>query len=66
MAAYKPCHAISHSTQFLVREGADGREVAGVDWEFNAWGGLYGDYSKDVKIASAILEVTRRVDGRVS
>ncbi|KAL6769952.1 hypothetical protein ACKKBG_A33015 [Auxenochlorella protothecoides x Auxenochlorella symbiontica] len=41
---------------FLVREGADGREVAGVDWEFNAWGGLYGDYSKDVKIASAILE----------
>ena len=45
------------SPQFVVRDGAAGREVAGVDWEFNAWGGLYDDFSLDKLVASRICEV---------
>ncbi|KAK2077023.1 hypothetical protein QBZ16_005251 [Prototheca wickerhamii] len=41
---------------FVVRDGAAGREVAGVDWEFNAWGGLYDDFSLDKLVASRICE----------
>ena len=34
--------------QFVVRDSADGkRELAGVDWRFNAWGGLKGGLYKD-------------------
>lgn len=42
--------------QFLVREGTEGREVAGMDWAFNAWGGLYDDYGLDRQIGSSILK----------
>jgi agmatine deiminase len=35
----------------------DGRgNLAGVDWPFNAYGGLYDDYEEDAAIASRILE----------
>lgn len=46
------------SLQFVVRDGAAGREVAGVDWEFNAWGGLYDDFSLDKLVASSICNVS--------
>jgi agmatine deiminase len=31
-------------------------EVAGVDWIFNGWGGLHGEFAADADIARAVLE----------
>src|SRR6185437_1497370 len=31
--------------------------LRGVDWRFNAWGGLYDDWSRDERAASKVLEV---------
>jgi agmatine deiminase len=31
-------------------------EVRGIDWEFNAWGGLYSDYSQDQQVARQVLD----------
>jgi agmatine deiminase len=51
--------------QFVVRdegEGSSRRSVAGVDWQFNAWGGkeggLYPTWDKDQQVAGRILEVS--------
>lgn len=33
-------------------------EVRGIDWEFNAWGGLYSDYSQDQNVARQVLDQT--------
>eukprot|EP00246_Nothoceros_aenigmaticus_P006928 TRINITY_DN2035_c0_g1_i1.p1 TRINITY_DN2035_c0_g1~~TRINITY_DN2035_c0_g1_i1.p1 ORF type:complete len:313 (+),score=40.31 TRINITY_DN2035_c0_g1_i1:285-1223(+) len=49
---------------FVVREkfksGAEVvRDVAGIKWTFNAWGGLYNDWSQDQLVALKILEVER-------
>lgn len=33
-------------------------EVRGIDWEFNAWGGLYMDYSQDQQVARQVLDQT--------
>ncbi len=42
----------------------DGREVRGVDWDFNAWGGLfdglYFPWDKDDAVAGKICEIERR------
>ncbi len=42
---------------FVVREGARGRSLRGVNWRFNAWGGevdgLYPDYERDDAFAAA-------------
>ena len=35
-----------------------GGRLAGVDWQFNAWGGLYEDYADDASVAARILERT--------
>lgn len=38
----------------------DGRgDVRGVDWEFNAWGGLYAVWEQDALVARKILELER-------
>ncbi|HEY9215752.1 MAG TPA: agmatine deiminase, partial [Ancylobacter sp.] len=37
---------------------AEGR-VRGVDWGFNAWGGLYGPYDQDELVAAKVLEIER-------
>ncbi|XP_031491466.1 agmatine deiminase [Nymphaea colorata] len=51
---------------FVVRDkssspGYDGQRVAGIDWNFNCWGGLgdccYRDWSKDILVARKILEI---------
>jgi agmatine deiminase len=39
---------------FLV-DGAGGRR--GVDWRFNAWGGLYDSWDRDERVARKILEI---------
>eukprot|EP00744_Colponema_vietnamica_P019006 GILI01026864.1.p1 GENE.GILI01026864.1~~GILI01026864.1.p1 ORF type:complete len:385 (+),score=69.60 GILI01026864.1:52-1155(+) len=51
---------------FVVRSSAPtendpvrGSKVAGVHWDFNAWGGLYSNPSKDKKVAQKILEIER-------
>ncbi|KAL2620209.1 hypothetical protein R1flu_000414 [Riccia fluitans] len=53
---------------FVVRDApfsglGNTREVAGVDWKFNAWGGyfggLYRDWTLDQLVASKILELER-------
>ncbi len=31
-------------------------EVRGIDWEFNAWGGLYADYGQDQGVARRVLD----------
>ena len=61
------CPAADHSPpplgntalQMVVRDGAaDGSAaVAGVDWDFNAWGGLYASCSRDQEVARRILEL---------
>jgi len=40
-------------------------EVRGVDWNFNAWGGVYGDFKDDNNLARNIMcrERMSRVDG---
>ena len=38
----------------------DGKgNIAGVDWQFNAWGGNYADYHADAKLAEGILNATQ-------
>ncbi len=39
---------------FLIGAGS---ELRGVDWRFNAWGGLYDDWSRDERAAAKVLEV---------
>ena len=45
---------------FVVRDGAQGRELRGVNWRFNAWGGevdgLYPDYEQDDAFAEKFAE----------
>ena len=45
---------------FVVRDGVEGREVRGINWHFNAWGGdvdgLYPDYEQDDAFAAAFAE----------
>ena len=48
--------------QFVVKdEGGGKRSLAGVKWQFNAWGGLegglYDNWDNDQKVAGHILEV---------
>jgi agmatine/peptidylarginine deiminase len=53
--------------QFVVKDsdggGSSGRSVAGVDWQFNAWGGheggLYPCWDRDQQVASTILQARR-------
>ncbi|HEY3730967.1 MAG TPA: agmatine deiminase [Steroidobacteraceae bacterium] len=33
--------------------------VRGVQWRFNAWGGLYGDFRSDQQVAQKVLELSR-------
>ena len=33
--------------------------VRGVDWEFNAWGGLYATWDQDSLVAQKVLEIER-------
>jgi len=33
--------------------------LRGVDWRFNAWGGLYSDWERDERAAAKVLEVER-------
>jgi agmatine deiminase len=40
---------------FVVNEAG---EVRGVQWQFNAWGGLYRDYQRDNQVAQKVLELT--------
>ncbi len=37
----------------------DAGVVRGIDWTFNAWGGMYADYEHDKLIAQKILEIER-------
>lgn len=37
----------------------NGSELRAVDWEFNAWGGLYIDYSLDEQVAQKVAEIER-------
>lgn len=37
----------------------NGKEVRAVDWEFNAWGGLYTDFSLDQLVAQKVAEIER-------
>jgi agmatine deiminase len=39
----------------FVVDGAGGRR--GVDWRFNAWGGLYDSWDRDERVARKILEI---------
>lgn len=32
-------------------------DLRGVDWEFNAWGGLYADWARDNRVAQKVIEL---------
>ena len=40
--------------------------VRGVDWEFNAWGGIYPDYTLDNQVAAQVLEIANLAGYRTS
>jgi agmatine deiminase len=40
----------------FVRNGTS-KEIAGVDWLFNGWGGLHQDWSLDAGVAAAVVEL---------
>jgi agmatine deiminase len=42
---------------FLTGVGPDAKGLRGVDWRFNAWGGLYADWSRDERAAAKVLEI---------
>ncbi|TVT98356.1 hypothetical protein EJB05_56360, partial [Eragrostis curvula] len=39
--------------------GLEEQTIAGIDWQFNAWGGIYDDCSLDSDVAKKILEMER-------
>lgn len=45
-----------HGPAFVVRERAGEREMAVVDWGFNAWGGKYPPYDDDDAVPTRIAE----------
>lgn len=42
--------------QFVTRDGPNGTELAGVDWGFDAYGGLNDEHDLDDKIAACICK----------
>ena len=57
-----------HGPIFLVREGQGFRELAVVDWNYNAWGGKYPPYDLDDRVPAHIaqlLNIPRFVPGIV-
>ncbi|PUZ47549.1 hypothetical protein GQ55_7G174500 [Panicum hallii var. hallii] len=42
-----------------VESGIEKQTIAGIDWQFNAWGGIYDDWSLDSDIAKKMLEIER-------
>ncbi|PVH35435.1 hypothetical protein PAHAL_7G182900 [Panicum hallii] len=42
-----------------VESGIEKQTIAGIDWQFNAWGGIYDDWSLDSDIAKKIVEIER-------
>ncbi len=48
-----------HGPTFVVRESEGRRELGGIDWIYNAWGGKYPPYDLDAKIAAYVCEVAR-------
>ncbi|XP_062185725.1 agmatine deiminase [Phragmites australis] len=46
---------------FITRKGGPDSEqtIAGIDWQFNAWGGIYDDWSLDSDVAKKIVEIER-------
>ncbi|CAL5031575.1 unnamed protein product [Urochloa decumbens] len=47
---------------FVTREVESGitkQTIAGIDWQFNAWGGIYDDWSLDSDVAKKIVEIER-------
>ncbi len=45
-----------HGPTFLTRSNGPGRELAGVKWEYNAWGGKYPPYDLDNAAGTAMCE----------
>ena len=41
---------------FLTPAGGGASGLRGVDWHFNAWGGLYEDWARDERVAAKVLE----------
>lgn len=57
-----------HGPTFLVRERKGVRELAAVDWNYNAWGGKYPPYDLDDQVPShiaGVLNIPRFVPGVV-
>ncbi|CAN6248977.1 unnamed protein product [Urochloa humidicola] len=42
-----------------VESGTTKKTIAGIDWQFNAWGGIYDDWSLDSDVAKKIVEIER-------
>ena len=42
--------------QFVTRDGNNGKEIAGVNWGFDAYGGMNDEHEKDDEIARCICK----------
>ncbi len=45
-----------HGAIFVVRESGGRRELAATDWDYNAWGGKYPPFERDVEIPRRMAE----------
>ena len=43
-----------HGPTFLVRDGDAGRELGGVDWIYDAWGGKYPPFDLDARVGERV------------
>lgn len=44
-------------TFIIKKEDINNNSIAGIDWIFNAWGGLLPSWEKDEQVASRVLEI---------
>jgi len=46
-----------HGPTFVVRDDDGRRELGGIDWIYNAWGGKYPPFANDAKVAARVCEI---------
>ena len=57
---YNDCWTRDNGPTFLLNDKT--KELRGVHWDFNAWGGLYADVSQDKLTASHILQLAQAAE----
>ncbi|CAL5026999.1 unnamed protein product [Urochloa decumbens] len=62
ISKFEPVTLCASAKEFITRgveSGITKQTIAGIDWQFNAWGGIYDDWSLDSDVAKKIVEIER-------